>query len=293
MSDRLAAHMRDVDNLAADDPCWCECEDNFGDCHQDRETWPPADPFALAISFEKSSRRGSCLMPLSGAGICGVQAIASHTVQRGGGLTSIAESGHVLRTMFGFHDLHRSAGNPRPKRVGLKEASTFPGFCSRHDGRTFQPIEGKSLVLDDRIAFLFWYRALCLELVRKRKAHDAIPQYRKLDAGKPIIVQQFIQTQMDVLEKGTTKALQDLTAQKDAADIKLLAADWSDMGFCVVWFDDLLPATTAFAIQPEFGWDGQRLQDLSDFNKSAEPISMTVTSFGGKSVVVFAWPAAE
>ena len=51
------------------------------------------------------------------------------------------------------------------EKVGRNQASTFPGFCSRHDTEIFKPLDTKPLSLDDaEQLFLIAYRSLTREL---------------------------------------------------------------------------------------------------------------------------------
>ncbi|NSY17723.1 hypothetical protein [Neorhizobium sp. AL 9.2.2] len=84
----------------------------------------------------------------------------SHTVQRTGPITGLIEKGHVLTPHF-------SDGELQLKRVGASEASTFPGFCSKHE-LIFGEFERKSLI-DTAVAVeLQVFRTICREIRRKR-----------------------------------------------------------------------------------------------------------------------------
>lgn len=56
------------------------------------------------------------------------------------------------------------------KGVGIKEASTFAGYCALHDGQLFKDIEIKPLQEDDnRQAALLFLRAISYEIARKQR----------------------------------------------------------------------------------------------------------------------------
>jgi hypothetical protein len=86
----------------------------------------------------------------------------SHTIQRSGPLFAISEEGHVLAPRFDHKTEKLSMA-----RVGLNEASTFPGFCEQHEG-IFAEFERAHDFSDPRHFQLQIYRTICRELVIKR-----------------------------------------------------------------------------------------------------------------------------
>lgn len=107
----------------------------------------------MKVRFEK------CLDPTLS---CTEKAINAHSVQNATSLGLIAEDNHV-------YELRMRVKNGSPEclfeKVGRNQASTFPGFCSRHDTEIFQPIDTKPLSLDDaEQLFLIAYRSLTREL---------------------------------------------------------------------------------------------------------------------------------
>ncbi|WP_246167416.1 hypothetical protein [Sphingomonas piscis] len=258
-------------------------------CHRDRESKAEANPFADSAKMRTASKKGRCLHPDSGGGHCGSTAIGSHTVQKNGGLKAIAEEGHVLTTFVGFEDIQKANGAPEPKRMGVNDASTFPGFCNKHDTELFAPIEGSSLNLGPKEAFLFLYRSHCLELARKRVVVGHLPTFKKMDSGKPMQAQFAIQDGMRAYEQGLLLSLTSMEAEKNDMDGALLSENWADVHYCQVEFDGLLPLTTTCGFYPEFDWDGNDLQDLSDLSQPGLPLSFTITSFEGYSSAILVW----
>jgi hypothetical protein len=272
------------------EPCWCGSGAKFKKCHYGRATETAPNYFETINRIHKAAKRGRCLHPAAGGGACGAHAIASHTVQRSGGLAAIAEDGHVLTTFVNAHDMQRTNGAPEPKRIGVNLASTFPGFCGKHDSEVFAPIEQETLQLSQHTAFLFHYRALCLELVRKRHAAEhTLPVLKKADAGQPFPKQLAVQSLIKNYSEGIAAGLADLEAAKADLDRRLLANDWSSVHYVAIEFDHVLPVTATFGIQPEHDWEGNRLQDLSDISLKPEEISLAITSYCNRGYAIFAW----
>lgn len=75
-----------------------------------------------------------------GLGDCEGGVIKAHTVSRGPNLAKIAENGHVLQYGASIPDMNKNGGKLSVKRIGIKDASVFHGFCSKHDREIFSCI---------------------------------------------------------------------------------------------------------------------------------------------------------
>lgn len=95
-----------------------------------------------AFFFEtQKSTLNKCLAPHGG---CTARAIKAHSVQNGRVLELIAENGHV-KGLRGIVKKDRSTGIEGPilefADIGRNEASTFEGFCGRHDAEIFKKLD--------------------------------------------------------------------------------------------------------------------------------------------------------
>lgn len=87
----------------------------------------------------------------------------SHTIQRAGPIAHLVEDGRVLTPRF-------EGGELKLKLVGASAASTFPGFCSKHE-QIFRTFETTGVITNQTDVNLQIFRTICRELRRKR--HDA------------------------------------------------------------------------------------------------------------------------
>lgn len=104
-------------------------------------------------------RFAKCLEPTMS---CTETAINAHSVQNASAMSLIADNNHVYELK-----MRVSEGGPKCafEKIGRNQASTFPGFCSRHDTDIFKPIDTKPLSLvDDEQLFLVAYRSVTREL---------------------------------------------------------------------------------------------------------------------------------
>ncbi|KHA64774.1 hypothetical protein [Sphingomonas sp. Ant20] len=84
-----------------------------------------------------------------------------------------------------------------------------------------------------------------------------------------------------------------LLFEKAELDDRLVRQDWSDVRFCRIEFDGLLPVTTACAFYPKLDFAGRRLQGVGNIGVRPADLSFTITSFGGRTSVIFAWRGPE
>lgn len=85
----------------------------------------------------------------------------SHTIQRQNVLKTISEDNHVYKPEV---DMKSDKPMMKINRLGIKDASTFPGFCSIHE-QLFESFEKKGSIDTKFEALLQSYRTICRELV--------------------------------------------------------------------------------------------------------------------------------
>jgi hypothetical protein len=131
-------------------------------------------------------------------------------VQRATGLAAIAESGHVISAKSAFTDLARNEGQLVPREVGVHDASTFMGFCNRHDAAMFRAAEAGAVALTQKTCFLLAFRALAFELFEKQAQLRHLEVLRDADKGRPFEDQCYIQHYLHLRREGVVRGLSDL-----------------------------------------------------------------------------------
>jgi hypothetical protein len=262
--------------------CWCGSEKLWVKCHKGRSK---EREISLREAFARLARehlKGRCSHP-DAPGACKSAPIRAHSLQRSSVLSAIAENGHVYSARSdilenGLRDI---------RKVGVRTASTFFGFCSYHDDSLFKPIERGELALDQKTAFLLSFRAVSMEvLVREASIRGMAAVH--MDAGKSLRQQEQIvnKIQQDIVP--IIRGAHDFRDWKLRLDRKYSSGSFHDMNMLVVEFDDLMPIVSSAAIQPWFDFEGNRLQDLIH---TAEPdqLAFSLTCVGGASVLIFCW----
>lgn len=234
-------------------------------------------------------RAGYCSHPDPASDPCGGRVIKAHTVQRKGGLASIAEKGHVLSVKPTMKSLIEDMGESWPRPIGVGKASVFPGFCEKHDTSIFKAVEGASLALNADHAFLLAYRAIAYERFSKEGQRRGTEIQRDMDRDyefwKQAAVQQLLHDTMFGIQMG----LADIERTKSEFDIRLLNNDRQGFHHLAVRFDRVLPIVACTAFHPEFDFAGKQLQRLGHGDADFDMVTLTVTAYEGHTVAIFGW----
>ncbi|WP_260685370.1 SEC-C domain-containing protein [Rhizobium laguerreae] len=273
--------------------CWCRSGKKYKWCHFRREQQKPINIFELEAKMLAQMREGYCSHPDPSVDPCSPIITKAHTVQKNGGLAAIAEAGHVLTVKPSMKELVETGGLPQPRKVGVNNASVFPGFCSKHDTTIFKAIEGKSLLLTKDNAFLFAYRAISYERFSKEAQLRNIDVQREMDRGHPFMRQAYIQMHLDAMMAGIRIGMRDVDRWKAEFDARLLSADKAGFNFVAVRFDKVLPIVACGAFHPEFDLQGNAIQQLGRDGVEFDHITLTVTAFEGQTMAVFGWIGLE
>ena len=234
-------------------------------------------------------QKGYCSHPEASSDNCSDKIVRAHTVQRGGGIAAIAENGHVVSAKSAVQDLLKNRGAFVPRKVGVRSASTFMGFCDKHDNSMFQPVEKRSVPLTPQSGFLIGFRALSYELFSKRAELRSMAIMRELDSGRSFAYQCRLQQEMYLRECGAKRALADCERWKNRYDAIFLDGRFEDYRFVGVSYSCVLPVVGCGAFHPEFDFTGNLLQKISRGTAPHEHVGLNLTVLNGKSVLVIGW----
>jgi hypothetical protein len=269
--------------LGRNDPCWCGSGWKYKRCHLDRSRQKPVNPWHARRQREKVFERKYCLHPLAGPDTCDKTIVRAHTVQRGRSLTAIARSGHVYRAAADI-----DAVRMRADLIGIKEASTFHGFCARHDCETFAPIETRAFENTPEQCFLLTYRVLLMEVYLKRCGLEAMKIAREADRGCDMLTQLETQDFVGGYAHGLQSGLNSMDAHRRLYDSDLLAHDFTQIRSVTVNFARVPDLVCSGFVNPEYDFNGRLVQNCMTTERlDGLGFSMLAHSAGG--VAVFAW----
>lgn len=263
------------------DPCWCESGVKFKKCHGGPN--PPRTPPDVISDriLRKGFSLGRCLYP--GADEC-PEPIRSHTIQRSGPLRRLLDKENRVAQLY-----LNVTTEPSPiwqlKKVGWRNASTFPGFCANHDSTVFRPLEDEAFSARPDQCFLVGFRAICHELQRKtalQRTRRQLEALVKFNRGA-------IPAEMKQFDEDAELARKELAKKKRRLDAILLRRTWTDWESRVLHFSGSLEIVGAGSMTPEFDLDGERIQSAADFSKALENLTVGVVEIGEDFAFVFGW----
>ena len=181
-----------------------------------------------------------------------------------------------------------------PRSVGWRDASTFTGFCARHDSQTFAPLETTRFCGTDEQCFLIGYRALCHEVYEKKGFLRAGPVVLDLvDRGRPLEIQAELHRKYALMDSGARKGLDSFLRLKDLMDRQLLVAEYSGWSRVIVQFRGDLCVVSTGAVSPNRNMENEKLQVLHDVDADQETLLFGVVTTTEGGAVVLTWPTPQ
>ena len=275
--------------IGRNDPCWCGSGRKFKRCHLDREKQEPVPSWEAEAELRKAFSTKTCSAPSTWRSQCSKQISKAHTVPKSGSLERIARAGHVYSFAPNVSSLSKNEGILVPELVGINRASTFTGFCSRHDDAIFAPLEKINFSCSSEQCFLLAYRALTREAFTKAAALSLTSLRHNSDRGSPVIDQATIQTFNFFHETGLRAGLRDIAHYKALYDEVLLSSRFVDVRAYIIEIDNAPPVMCSGGVFPEQDFEGTNLQDVADLRTTPDLLNFAAFHGGISGAVVFAW----
>ena len=271
--------------VGRNEPCPCGSGLKYKRCCLNQER--RMSKWDYARRYNKAFSQNECLVPEPLKHECDNGIAKAHTVPRNC-LKRIARNGHVSSFLTTPH-LHPgqapATGLLHARRAGVNKASTFSGFCPKHDNDLFAPLEKTPFCATPEQCFLLAYRAFAREYYVKRVAAANIGLLREAAMGQPLPQQ--------ILAHGLSTAFNagahDNVIQKATYDKILEARQFHDVRAYVVEFRRPPSVMCAAAVNPTHDFEGRVLQDLSDLDRVPDLLSFTSFSEGTTGMVVLTW----
>lgn len=221
---------------------------------------------------------------------CSQTIVDAHTVQRSRELRQLIDSENRALT---FDAATRDPdGQSMLTAVGWKQASTFAGFCSKHDASTFAPVETRQFNGGAEQCLLLAYRSVCYELHAKRAVARANPSMQSfIDRGRSESAQRELQAMHRIAADGNIKGIEHFSALKRSMEVALANADYRGWHSTVFWFSGPLSLATSGVISPNRDLDGIELQRLHERMNDQESMCCNIVAVNGGGAVALTWPS--
>ena len=288
---RRRAVFRQCVKIGRNDRCWCGSGEKYKKCHLDRGRLPRVTRQETLTEIRRAENRRVCFHPLASKDSCG-PVIKAHSIQRSGsGLNAIARRGHVYGYETGFGVIDKTGREVMPKLIGVREASTFTGFCDLHDSQLFRALETEPIQPTAEQLTLLAFRAICRDLMAKQFALAANPYMKASgDRGLPPLLQVFWQKDVGEQAFGNQLAIADLSNAQRKFAAAILSRDFSAVRALVFHFDSVPAVLVSSPITPEFDFGGRILQDLNDASRLADVMTFSMIGCGDDAgMAAFVW----
>ena len=271
--------------------CWCGSGKKYKRCHLDRDAQQSIGKQEAIEQFHSLYEKGNCLHPNAGPSTCTGKIIKSHTIQRHGGLDRIAHNGHVYTLLKDGRPFDESKWKPNsgPNKVGTRKASTFTGFCARHDNELFAPLERKPFNGTMEQIALLGYRAICYELYMKERALAGSSLQRNMDKGKSQAFQWQWQKSVTIRNSGVNKAIEELRGLKSQYDEIMSNRCFFKMNYYVVNFDSSPEAMCNGTAQATHDFRGNRIGHLGFLSHPANWLTFSLIETDTGGAAIFSW----
>ena len=243
----------------------------------------PQDIFEIEKQVAKEKL---CMHPAAGSSTCTPPIIRAHTVQATI-LRTMAIDGHVYQNAASLKNiLFRK--ERKLTRIGVSKASTFTGFCSRHDNALFSPIEKEPLTFSREQLFLLTYRPLCQETFKKSKNISKYELGKSLDRGRSTEDQFIIQNFLKDSITGSSLAHRDFSAHKGNLDHSYTASNYNAMQAVIFELEGDICLMASGVMFPEIDFFGRKLQSLQD-ERVLDFLAFSLFPVNQKMHAVFSW----
>lgn len=279
----------EIRKMSRNDKCWCGSGLKFKRCHDGRELQKPISTGEVIEYEQNISKRETCYAPQDLKSEC-TNIIKAHTVSKSSGLTDIADdTNHVLGLKQNLANYRKNKGKPRFEEIGINKASTFRGFCAKHDKQLFSCFEDKPFVGTQEQCIALTYRAVAKEIYAKENALEVAGFIKNMDRGRHLIFQINIQEQNFFYQLGLEAAINDLYTIKNDVGFELLNKGSRSYNFLIIESSSPIPVVVSSAINPTQNFNGKPIQDLSNLKIKPEYLVFNAFSSNGKGFVVFSW----
>lgn len=215
----------------------------------------------------------------------------SHSIQEATALGSIERNGHVYMFPTDIWP-HAREGYADPKLIGIHQASTFRGFCPRHDDLLFAPLEKKPYVCSPEQNFLLSYRALCKEIYTRKRVSQIIPCPSELKNLDTEFSYRSLKDLIGWWKAEDQSARRGLASLKLAYDTILLSQDYSFVDHFIIRFRNPPTLTCTSIVNPEYDFLGRHLQTVTDIKWRHDHMTVCSMPYLTGGVFVFSWPSS-
>ena len=275
--------------IGRNDPCWCGSGKKYKRCHLDRELHERVTFEEILKGQKAAASLQLCLAQGLDATPCAGGIVKAHSLSRKASLERVARNKHVYGFRGAFTDLVGGNRKPAPRLVGVRQASTFTGFCEQHDVKLFRPVDAQALVPTNEQLWLLSYRSLSREIFGKTVLRRNAPLMREADRGKTLSHQVATQLTAMKFEDVVRGGLADLVHQQKAWHEVIEQKAYQRVSYLLIRFDSTPDVVCSGVSQPNQDFTDRTLLrlDLPETRQDSVAFAVLPTETG--AIAFFSW----
>jgi hypothetical protein len=275
--------------LGRNELCWCGSGKKFKKCHLDREALVVPQPWTIDRQLRNRLQNHGCMAPPTMHNACSHTIVESHTVSVGRSLRPIAENGHVLGHKTSVVRLVNDSGKINLAKIGVRQASTFRGFCSAHDKSLFSCFEDKPFTGEPQQCLLMAFRSISRELYFKKSSNATANIMKTLDFGGDLHKQLEVQFLTTAFRESTELGIKDLDYYFRELSSMVENSITDQLSSIILYFDSILPIACGGGATVLRDLNNNEMQNLSNPNKLPEVIVANTICNDGDCALVISW----
>jgi hypothetical protein len=208
------------------------------------------------------------------SGACETTPINSHLVARSWLDLISDESKHIVQLQLSTNHIVDRPAEIVPRRIGINEATTFPGFCEKHDNELFYCLEKKAFTASPDQIIALRYRSVCRE---------ACAKHQMVGCNMPRAMSESAPDWYGLRTVADAKRCMSLFVEKQGLE-EAMAASRSSLASYIVRFALCPTVLVSATIHPLGTFTGKTLL----FRPEWLSVSIIPASSGG--FAIFSWP---
>ncbi|MEZ4984531.1 MAG: hypothetical protein R2795_05775 [Saprospiraceae bacterium] len=233
-------------------------------------------------SFERDGRTKDCFH--FNHDECNGKIIKAHSLQRNGVLSIIEEEVDGNMVVYCFQRMKKNPFGQYEgfEKIGKGNASTFFGFCGKHDTDIFVPIENNEIDMsNNQHKFLLCYRAVAKEYHRKV---EQVKSYK----NNSLLNRPELKNQQESGIQGSQTAVDELEEHKTSLNEMLKNNDFDKLRYFSHTYDYTIPIACSSITTPKFHLDNSIFNFSDDPDVKYESIYLTVIPTMTKTHILYA-----
>lgn len=260
--------------IGRNDLCPCGSKKKYKKCCMEKDKAMNKEKVNKQLSSALNKYKISeCLYPDHSE--CSERIVKAHSIQNNKILSKISKNGEVAMVA---HNATETDFNMQVKKVGRSVATTFTGFCEKHDKIVFQPIEDSDYSVGNlEQNALFAFRAFSKEYHAKLSAFKLFEDYASHPAmslallGNQAALLNDMNYCLDVFKKVLFKKKFDLIETKYTN------------------FYQEFDLSLSTSVTLDYDFKGGRINNLFDLKTRAKPFFLTIFPENGKTHILFSF----